>query len=308
MSGLPAGFLFGANLPWVHYGLDFGANAWSPTGGVGTDDGRHRLDQELQALAADGVQSLRWFLFCDGRAGIRFHQDGLPAGLDDFVFRDMDSALDAAQRHALTVMFVLLDFHWCLDARTVEDVQMGGRGALLQDETSRRRLLDVVIRPVLERYARAESVLAWDVMNEPEWIGTRSLRAFIDESIALVHACATQPVTIGSAGARWRSWHRELDIDFYQVHWYDTLKRQPALETTVEDLGFDRPVLLGEFPTRGSTRSAEEILETARSAGYAGAFYWSALATDACSDPVRRPLCKAGSSLPQRSSAKSSRP
>ena len=74
-----------------------------------------------------------------------------------------------------------------------------------------------------------------------------------------------------------------LNLDFYQVHWYDSLSRQPALDTPVAGLGFDRPVLLGEYPTRGSKLTAEEIVATARAAGYAGAFYWSVLAKDECS-------------------------
>jgi hypothetical protein len=60
-----------------------------------------------------------------------------------------------------------------------------------------------------------------------------------------------------------------------------------------------RPVLLGEFPTRGIEAHAEDIVATARTAGYAGAFYWSALSQDECSaypisssafTPVRMPL------------------
>jgi hypothetical protein len=74
-----------------------------------------------------------------------------------------------------------------------------------------------------------------------------------------------------------------LGLDFYQVHWYDKLKRQPSLDTPIAQLGFDRPVLLGEFPTRGSKRSPEDIVLTAKTAGYAGAFYWSVLSEDECS-------------------------
>ena len=32
--GTPLPFLSGANLPWLRYGGDFGANAWSPAGGM----------------------------------------------------------------------------------------------------------------------------------------------------------------------------------------------------------------------------------------------------------------------------------
>src|SRR4051812_36378953 len=102
-------FVVGANLPWFDYGLDFGANAWRATGGVGRPEARERVSRNLATLAQSGVQAVRWFLFCDGRAGICFDGGSQPSGLDDFVLRDVDAALGLAARERLAVMFVLLD-------------------------------------------------------------------------------------------------------------------------------------------------------------------------------------------------------
>jgi hypothetical protein len=278
-------FLMGANLPWVHYGIDFGANGWCPEGGVAHD--QTELDAAFDKLAAAGIQVVRWFLFCDGRAGIHFSDSGMPSGVDDFVFRDIDAALAAANRHGMRIIFVLIDFHWCKPARIVKGVQLGGRSHVLQDHGGRQALLETVLRPTLERYGIDPSIFAWDIINEPEWIDTvtvEGVREFLNETIAVVRSCTNQPVTVGSAGVRWRDFYRSLDIDFYQVHWYDSLRHQPSLDTPVVQLGFDKPVLLGEFPTRGSKRPVSAIVETARAAGYAGAFFWSLLADDSCSD------------------------
>jgi hypothetical protein len=280
-------FFVGANLPWLHYGIDFGANAWRPQGGVADLAQTRELDTTFATLAASGVRAIRWFLFCDGRAGIEFDPSGRPRRLDPFVFRDIDAALTAAQRHGLRVLFVLLDFVWSDPARVVRGVQLGGRSAVLQDAEARRALLDNVLRPVLKHYGSERTILAWDLINEPEWIRTLTsdqLYDFLGEAVSLVHANATQPVTIGSAGARWRTFYEGLGLDFYQVHWYDALTGQPPLETPVTELGFDRPVILGEFPTQGSKRSMPAILDVAHAAGYAGAFYWSALADDRATD------------------------
>jgi hypothetical protein len=297
----PPPFLLGANLPWMHYGIDFGANAWRPDGGVAERGERERLDATFGQLAASGMHYVRWFLLCDGRAGIRFSDRGRPERLDQFIFRDIDAALETAQRHGIRLMFVLLDFLWCHTPRSMRGVQMGGRAHVLRDPGNRHALLDTVIRPVLERYGEEPSIFAWDIINEPEWVKAltrEELRPFLDESVSLVHASTLHPVTIGSAGTRWRDLYRGLGLDFYQVHWYDSLKHQPTLDTPVADLGFDRPVLLGEFPTRGSCRNPAEIIESARAAGYSGAFYWSVLAKDECSaypssssafTPVRMP-------------------
>ena len=279
-------FLIGANLPWVHYGIDFGANAWRPDGGVAQPEERAELEGAFAQLAASGIRYVRWFLFCDGRAGVRFSDGGRPLGLDDFVFRDLDAALDIAARHGVRIMFVLLDFLWCHPASVTRSVQMGGRTGVLADAIGREALLDVVIRPVVERYGDEPQILAWDIINEPEWISTideADMRGFVVDSVAMIHSSTCHPVTVGSAGVRWRDRYAGIGLDFYQVHWYDGLKHQPALHTSVEQLGFDRPVLLGEFPTKGSRRAADEIVETARAAGYSGAFYWSVLSRDECS-------------------------
>jgi hypothetical protein len=285
-AGSPPPFLVGANLPWVHYGIDFGANAWRPEGGIAQSSERARVEDAFAQLAATNVQWVRWFLFCDGRAGIRFNDGGRPLGLDDFVFRDVDAALDIAQRHRVRIMFTVFDFLWCHQARATRGVQMGGRARIVADAGNRDALLDSVMRPVLERYGDEPQIFAWDVINEPEWITTvdaPELGAFLSDSVALVHASTQHPVTVGSAGVRWRDRYAGLGLDFYQVHWYDNLKHQPSLETPVSELGFDRPVLLGEFPTRGSKRKPGDIVAAARAAGYSGAFYWSVLAKDECS-------------------------
>ena len=278
--------MIGANLPWVHYGIDFGANAWRPDGGVAQPEERAQLEQVFARLAATGVQYVRWFLFCDGRAGILFSAGGRPLGLDDFVFRDIDAALEIAGRHGVRIMFVLLDFLWCDPVSAMRGVQLGGRAHVLADAASRDALLTLALRPLLERYAEEPQIFAWDVINEPEWIKTVDavdLRAFLVESVGLVHSSTCHPATVGSAGVRWRDRYTGLGLDFYQVHWYDSLKHQPSLETSVDQLSFDRPVLLGEFPTRGSKRNPDEIVGIAKAAGYSGAFYWSVLSKDECS-------------------------
>jgi len=300
-ANLPPTFLTGANLPWVHYGIDFGGNAWRPDGGIGQPSERLETDAAFRQLAASGVQCVRWFLFCDGRAGICFTERGRPQGLDDFLIRDVETALDVAGRHGIQIIFVLLDFHWCANVRAMRGVQMGGHAHLLADRSHRAALLDLVFRPLLERCGQERAILAWDIINEPEWITTvkrGEIDAFLSESVMLVRSTTHQLVTIGSAGVRWRDRYTALGLDFYQVHWYDGLKHQPPLDTHVSELGFDRPVLLGEFPTRGSRLTPEDIVATARTAGYAGAFYWSALSQDECSaypisssafTPVRMP-------------------
>ena len=280
---MPDTFLLGANLPWINYGLDFGANTWQPGGGMARPENLARLETAFRQITNANIHHIRWFLLCDGRAGIEYDQKGRPIGPDGCLFRDLDAALELAQRYRINVMFVLLDFLWCASGSDLRGVQMGGRAPLLSTREGRSALLDAVIEPLMERYGQEPSIFAWDILNEPEWIQTLhhdELLDFLVEAIALVRACARQPITIGSAGLRWRRRYNGLDLDFHQVHWYETLTQQPPLTTPVDQLGYDRPVVLGEFPTKGCSLPPDRIVEMARAAGYAGAFFWSMLAGD----------------------------
>jgi len=295
----PAGeaFWLGVNLPWMHYGGDFGANRWRPGGGVGQSDRRAELRAALDRLAGQGVTIIRWFMLADGRAGLRESPSGDLVGLDDFVLRDADAAIEELDRAGQRAIFVLFDFHVFTPIRIIDGVAAGGRGSLAADPVLRNRLLQQVITPLLERYGRHSSIQAWDVINEPEWVTLsarppfrrsgvprETMRAFIRDTVSLIHDRTSHAATVGSASARTLSLVKGLGLDVYQAHWYDRLAKRAPLDRPAAELGLDRPIILGEFPTRGSRRSPAEIVEIARQAGYAGALAWSALADDEASD------------------------
>ena len=96
-----------------------------------------------------------------------------------------------------------------------------------------------------------------------------------------------QPVTVGSASSRWLRLVQGLALDFYQPHWYDSVEGKSPLSTPVDALGCDAPVVLGEFPTRGSARDPFAVIEMAHAAGYRGALFWSVLAEDSATDFAR---------------------
>ncbi len=290
-------FSVGANLPWVCYGCDFGANAWSPSGGLGANS-RPDLPALFDRLRDGGVELVRWFFFCDLRAGVRFDHDGVPDALDAAVERDIDAALTLIGRSGLRLVPVLFDFHLCRPRRRLRGVEMGGRSRLLRVPAFRARLVETVVAPVVQRYRHEPQIAAWDLFNEPEWatfgVGTwnpvasvsrTAMRAFLRESARVVHASARQPVTVGSASLATVNLVRGLGLDFYQPHWYDRLERAAPLGRSLSEIGYDRPVVLGEFPTGGSARNPPDLVRTAREAGFAGAWFWSVLAGDRFTAP-----------------------
>jgi hypothetical protein len=296
-------FWLGVNLPWFTYGCDFGTNGWQPNGGVAQPGRRATVRVALERLGGQGPRVVRWFMLADGRAGLVETPEGRIEGLDDHVFRDADAALDELERTGLQVIFVLFDFHWFTPRRVIEGVRLGGRSAVATDADQRRRLIGRVVTPLVERYGRHPSILAWDVVNEPEWVTRRrwglpgrgvvprpAMRAFIRDVVDVIHRHGSQAATAGSASARSLRLVEGLGLDVYQIHWYDRVARHAPLDRPVASLGLDRPVILGEFPTRGSLRSPEEIVRSAREAGYAGALAWSALTGDEASDPAAMAL------------------
>jgi hypothetical protein len=257
------------------------------------------LRQAFASLAQRGLRWVRWFMLCDGRAGLRVSPDGTPEGLDERFFADVDAGVTLADDHGLRLMFVLLNFDWLGHAEWVNGVQLRGRGDILRVPQRRQALLENVIAPVLHRYGRHPAIWAWDVINEPEWAtrwrepagdaclaSAAAMRELIVDVVAAVRRHTDHRVTVGLVTTRGLDLVRGVDLDFFQLHWYDSVQDQVPLDEPVATLGLDRPVLMGEFPTTGSHRSPGAIVEAARRGGYAGALAWSLLASDTACDPA----------------------
>jgi hypothetical protein len=282
----------GVNLPWLQYGSDFGANRWHPQGGLST----RRLDALHGCLAAArraGAEVVRWFVLCDGRAGLDYDEFGVPSRLQPVVLDDMEAALSALHAHDLRMVPVLLDFTWGRPRRLVNGVPIGGRAHVLRDPVARHRLWRA-LDALLIGFGRDGRIAMWDAWNEPEWLSAAWRRPIDRLSRRLVRRClaelvlhvrwhATQPVTVGLASARAVPLCRGLELDALQVHWYDHLERRAPLATLPHAHAVDVPVILGEFPTRGSARTVHQIVETARATGYAAAWPWSLCADDGAS-------------------------
>ncbi|MBN2398914.1 MAG: hypothetical protein JXI33_01090 [Candidatus Aminicenantes bacterium] len=293
-------FINGLNLPWLSYGGDFGANGWKPLGGVGKGANREAMQRIFRKLHDRGIRTIRWFLLCDGRAGIRFTRAGTPLGPDQHLFVDMDAALEVAAACELSIIFVLLDFLWFGKAALVNGVQVRGRAGVISGAYKQRALRRRVLKPLFKRYGHSPVILAWDIVNEPEWVtlgfGDSSdtavpyltMRRFITKTARLVQRHTRQLATVGLANTAGLTLVRDSGLDFYQVHWYDRWDAQSPLDKPVPEWNLDRPLLLGEYPTKNSARSPDAIIASAKNSGYCGALAWSFLGSDHVSG-INRP-------------------
>jgi hypothetical protein len=105
---------------------------------------------------------------------------------------------------------------------------------------------------MVQRFADTPNLLAWEIINEPEWsvsgpgyttylVTKTEMRRFCGMIAAAVHANSDTMVTIGAAALKWNSntmppaegnWWSDAALqaafpssdaylDFYQVHYYD---------------------------------------------------------------------------------------
>jgi hypothetical protein len=333
----PTRFVLGANVPWIQYGLDFGMSPGRSEGGLHAHPEEAALLRDVFArLQADGVAHARLFVLCDGRAGVRFAEDGSPESLDGAVFADLDVVMGAARATGIGLILVLLDGDWLVPTELAEGCLVGGHADTIREGSKRAALLERVLRPLLFRYADEPAVVAWEVMNAPErrtlglvsparamprqfggwmratasrskeaavrrlvgfgrslglvrerverpsWVEREQMRAFLGEAVGLIHRHTRALATVGLQSTANLDLVRGLGLDFYLAAWAPD-HGDEALRRAVSDLQVERPLLLGAFPGSHPHKSIKTVLDTARCAGYGGAFVWSVLRHDALS-------------------------
>ena len=286
IGGVPT-YLHGANYAWKNYG-EFGeVAAWGGANRVANH--LAEIEADFQQLAGQGITAVRWFLFTDGRNGIRCNPvNGLPTGLADGVFEDIDAALRIARAHGIRVVFPALDF---------SVLKPDAHPQILNTPAGQEAFLKNVMAPVLERYAQEDSILAWEVMNEPEWVSSDFLESpclkisfeefvyFTQMFAGAVHQSTDALVTIGGADPRYITTWDSIDagIDFCQVHcYYDKNKGDPLQDLfgrTAVSYEMQRPLILGEVPGKNDTHlppvELGAWLDFGIENGYAGVWPWA---------------------------------
>jgi hypothetical protein len=309
----PNRFLLGANVPWVHYGVDIGTSAWRPEGGLHAHaEDAALLRQVFERLRADGVQTARFFLLADGRGGVRFAEDGTPEALDGAVFVDVDVVLEAARASGIGLVLVLLDANWFAPASIVDEQPVRGHADTVREPAKRAALLERVLRPLLIRCADEPAIVAWEVVSGADLfvegvgpavperrgllaslrrsmglrdreadaaarVSVEEMRAFLCDAVTLIHRHTRALATTAVSRCTALSLVRGLGLDLYSVDWPAD---EADLRCAVSDLRLDRPLVLSAFPGMHPQRSIKTLLDGARCAGYGGAFVWSVLRHD----------------------------
>ena len=223
-------FLAGVNVPWQNggYGADFATvEEW------GQHTYTHAATNAMfAALQASGVNTVRWWVFADGRGAPEFAatSGGAVSGLDANILPSMADAITLATQYNIRIVFNLWSFDMLMPDSTasVKGEHAGGHTDLITDATKRSSFLTKALQPMLAYPVPGTSytignhpnVLGWDIFNEPEFgisdlgavdpgisqpVTLAQMRRFVAEIAGTIHRNSNQLVTVGSAALKWSS-------------------------------------------------------------------------------------------------------
>jgi hypothetical protein len=290
-------FLNGPNIAWNNYGWDFGDNASGFGGGNGYDPAW--WDNTFADVAAYGGNSVRVWVHCKAEHNPLFTA-GKCSGLNNNFFENLDDMMQKAEDHNLMVILCLFDFH-------ITDV---GRQDLIKDTSKTNAYIKNALIPMVQHYSNRCNLVAWEIMNEPEWImqgipgggnyggapvTITEMQRFAGLCAAAIHNNSSKYVTLGSASIKWCSsispasgnyWNNtalktaaynndKAYLDFYQVHYYDWMGAGLSPYSYPKShWGFDKAVLIGETGNEGFYNYQQQF-NYSYSNGYAGCMVWA---------------------------------
>jgi hypothetical protein len=293
-------FMYGVNYAWHTFAADFGGNkAWNQPG----VSGEPAVASELQTMAAGGIQVIRWWLWPDFRGdGVTFDASDTPTGLGGTALADVAKALELAEQNNLYLMLTIFSFDNFRPTRMESQLKVRGITPIVTDDAKRKALMDSVVAPLaraVEASPHAKRMVAWDIINEPEWAITGAsmyggdpafdpqtdlaavthaqMETFVGDTLRTLRANSKALITVGATAVKWKSAWSKLDLDFHQFHMYDWINMYWPYDKKPMDYGLDdKPVVMGEFPMAGLNGVPyTKLIETWFGNQYAGALGWA---------------------------------
>lgn len=302
-------FMYGTNWAWLNFGGDFGGvAAWNQ---VGVSGDSAQYSSGMSQMKAGGVNVIRWWMFPRfWTEAISFGSDDAPTGIGGTLVADIHKALELAEQHDLYIMLTPFSFDNFTPTTTEAGVYTRGIQPMVVDAARRQKLLQNLVVPVakaVESSPFKKRMIAWDMINEPEWaisganlygsepftpqsglqaVTHAQMETWLKEMANALHANSSALVTVGGAAIKWAKAWSQVNVDFYQLHYYDWVYEwYPYTTVTLASVGLTgKPVVMGEFPNQGLSAiaskglpavSASQLAADLWSHGYAGALSWA---------------------------------
>ena len=302
-------FMYGTNYAWNSFGADFGGSAsW---GYPGIDGNPGPFSAAMKQMKAAGVSVIRWWMFPRFLTdSIHWDADGAPAGISPSLVADVKRALALAAENDVYIMLTPFSFDNFRPTTTEYGVYSRSIQPMVVNAGLRQKLMDNLLGPIADAVAQSphrDRMIAWDIMNEPEWAMTgpsltgdpdfpaqggldlvthAQMETFLKQATDVLRSRSGANVSVGGSAIKWaKAWSR-IGLDFYQFHYYDWVYQNfPYQTVTLASVGVtDKPVVMGEFPSDGLSavpskglpaRSAAQFSADLLAHGYAGALSWA---------------------------------
>lgn len=266
-------FMTGVNAPWQNWN-DFGGNF-----------NFEYWDEMFAEMEANGINSTRVWITCNGDVGINIDDKGFVTGATDEHWEDLDMYFLLAEKHHIYVMATLISFDHFKD--TNQNYQKW-RSMVQNDDAIDSYVQNYVI-PFVKRYDKCEYLWSIDLCNEPDWVIEKeecgqlswdSMGHYFARTAAAIHENSDILVTVGFGMIKYNSDKYEGDygsdkflkscydsdkayLDFNSTHYYKwqvTSFGCPFVETP-EEFGMDtsKPMVLGECETAGFTTTKYDL-------------------------------------------------
>jgi hypothetical protein len=307
-------FSYGVNYAWSSFAGDFGGiPSWSQKG-VAADKAARTTD--LTDMKNNGVDVVRWWMFPDlGGDGIKLDSSKTPSGIGSTLVDDINAALDIAAQLDIHIKLTLFSFDSFWNEFTDSGITFPSLQPIAIDATKRAALIKNVVIPIakaVESSPNKDRMIAWDVINEPEWSITGSdpygdqafdpntggsnnktmatvtfaqMETFVKDIVTALHGASSAQVTVGSAAVKWAKAWSQVGLDFYDFHWYGWVDQYfPHTKTPTDYKVDDKPVVVGEFPLNPSSDTTGQafgnitygkLIDDFLAAGYAGTQGWA---------------------------------
>jgi hypothetical protein len=313
-------FMYGVNYAWsstnsnANFGTDFGGLAtWSKQGVAATKTARIT---DMTDMRDNGVDVVRWWMFpALAGDGLKFDSSKTPTGIGGTLVDDINAALDIAATLDMHIKLTLFSFDSFWNEFVSGGVTFPSLKPIITDATKRAALIAKIVAPIaqaVESSPNRDRMIAWDVINEPEWSITGSdpygdqafdptstgsdnktmgtvafadMETFVKDVVTALHANSSAPVTVGSAAVKWAKAWSKVGLDFYDFHWYGWVDQYfPHTKTPTDYKVDDKPVVVGEFPlvpasdTTGQSFGGltyGKLVDEWFAAGYAGVQGWA---------------------------------
>jgi hypothetical protein len=299
-------YLNGANLPWNQFGIDFGTH---PTWGAGYNG--TWFNNAFAAMKAQGINSTRIWVHCDGRASPEFNSSGDVTGLDSNFIPNLQDMLDKANANGIKIQLCLWSFDMLNNNTSGAGPYAGNHANLITNTSYRSNYITKALNPMLDGIVGKPALAVIEVINEPEWgiaetpatttqsVTKAQMQAFVSAIAAAVNAkTSTKNVTVGSGSIKWSTangldatvgdWWAGLGLDHRDVHYYDWMTGSGynydpfKAGHTPSYYGWSTPAVIGEFGGNGNSPygSVSAMMEAAWTNGYAGHMPWSYVGVD----------------------------